>query len=95
MLGAFLFWRERDQFGKVIRTWRASSMAGLASVLGSACWFTAMTLQTVAYVRTLGLVELLFTFAYSVFWFREKARPTEVMGVIFIVASVAMILNAR
>jgi hypothetical protein len=29
-----------------------------------------------------------------VFWFREKARPTEVMGVALIVASVAMILNA-
>jgi len=94
MLGAWLALRERDQFGKVIRTWRVSALAGLASVLGSGCWFTAMTLQAVAYVRTLGLVELLFTFAFSVFWFREKARPTEVMGVLLIVASVAMILNA-
>jgi drug/metabolite transporter (DMT)-like permease len=53
-----------------------------------------MTLQQVAYVRTLGLVELLATFAFSVLWFREKTRPTEVMGVALIVASVAMILNA-
>jgi drug/metabolite transporter (DMT)-like permease len=94
MLGAWLFWRERDQFGKVIRTWRVSSLAGLASVLGSGCWFTAMTLQAVAYVRTLGLVELLVTFAISAFWFREKHRSTEIVGVLLIVASVAMILNA-
>jgi drug/metabolite transporter (DMT)-like permease len=94
MLGAWLLWRERDQFGKVIRTWRVSALAGLASVLGSGCWFTAMTLQQVAYVRTLGLVELLATFAFSVLWFREKTRPTEVMGIALIVASVAMILNA-
>jgi drug/metabolite transporter (DMT)-like permease len=93
LLGFYLFWRERDQFAKVVATWRVSSLAGLASVLGSGCWFTAMTLQAVAYVRTLGLIELLFTFAYSALWFREQPRRTEVTGVALIVVGIAMVLN--
>jgi|DewCreStandDraft_4_1066084.scaffolds.fasta_scaffold36828_2 drug/metabolite transporter (DMT)-like permease len=93
-LGAYLAWREPDQFAKLAQAWRPSLLAGLTSVLGSAGWFTAMTLQAVAYVRTLGLVELLFTFLVSALWFREKPRPTEIAGVVLVVAGIAMILNA-
>lgn len=93
LLGAYLFVREREQFAKLVEAWRPSLVAGVASVLGSAGWFTAMTLQTVAYVRTVGLVELLFTFLVSWFWFREKARATEVLGVVLIVIGIAIVLN--
>ncbi len=93
IMGAYLFWREREQFANLGAAWRPSLLAGLTSVLGSAGWFTAMTLQAVAYVRTLGLVELLFTFLISWIWFREKARLTEVLGVMLIVLGIAMVLN--
>jgi drug/metabolite transporter (DMT)-like permease len=52
-----------------------------------------MTLQTVAYVRTVGLVELIFTFLISALWFREKPRATEIAGVALVVLGIAMILN--
>ncbi|MGQ0675778.1 MAG: EamA family transporter [Rhodospirillales bacterium] len=94
IMTGYIAWRERGQFREVIATWRLSGLAGLASVLGSGCWFTAMTLTAVAYVRTLGLVELVFTFLVSALWFRERPRPAEAAGVALIVAAVAMILNA-
>lgn len=93
VLGGFLAWREREQLGNIAVAWRPSLMAGLTSVLGSAGWFTAMTLQTVAYVRTVGLVELIFTFLISALWFREKPRATEIAGVALVVLGIAMILN--
>jgi drug/metabolite transporter (DMT)-like permease len=90
----YIAWRERGQFAAVLATWRVSALAGLMSVLGSGCWFLAMTLTAVAYVRTLGLVELVFTFLVAVLWFRERPRVNEAIGVALIVVAVAAILNA-
>ena len=95
LVGAYLAWRERDQFAKLRAAWRPAMLAGIASVLGSAGWFTAMTLHAVAYVRTLGLVELLFTFLISALWFRERPKVTEIAGVVLIVCGIAMIVQPR
>lgn len=93
MMSAYIAWREREQFRRMVAAWRPSLFAGLTSMAGSACWFTAMTLQAVAYVRTVGLVELLFTFLVSALWFRERVRAVEVAGVVLIAVGIAMILN--
>jgi drug/metabolite transporter (DMT)-like permease len=94
LMTGYIAWRERGQFAAVLATWRVSALAGLMSVLGSGCWFLAMTLTAVAYVRTLGLVELVFTFLVAVLWFRERPRVNEAIGVALIVVAVAAILNA-
>ncbi|MCW5749704.1 MAG: DMT family transporter [Alphaproteobacteria bacterium] len=93
MLGAYLRLREPGQITRVFRNWRIAALAGVTSMVGSVCWFTAMTIQTVAYVRTLGMVELIFTFLFSVFWFRERARAREIVGVLLLVAGIVMLLN--
>jgi drug/metabolite transporter (DMT)-like permease len=93
VMAAWLWARERDQFARLRAAWRPSLAAGIAGVAGSACWFTAMTIQTVAIVRTLGLVELLFTFAMSVLWFRERPTKAEVAGVVMLVAAIVLLLN--
>jgi drug/metabolite transporter (DMT)-like permease len=93
LLFGWLAWRERDQFARLAAAWRPSAVAGLASVVGSACWFTAMTIQIVAYVRTLGMVELVFTFLLSVLWFRERPSAAEAIGTALVVFSVVMVLN--
>lgn len=93
LMSVYLAWRECNQFRRMVDAWRPSLFAGITSVAGSACWFTAMTLQAVAYVRTVGLVELLFTFLVSALWFRERVRAVEVAGVVLIAVGIAMILN--
>ena len=77
---------------QVVRSWRSSSLVGLAGVLGSMCWFTAMTLQPVAYVRALGQIELVFTFMASFFLFHEKVNRMEVLGCLLIVAGILGLL---
>lgn len=84
--------KDPSEVGRVARSWRSSALVGLAGVLGSACWFTAMTLQQVAYVRALGQIELVFTFAASVFLFREKITRMEATGCMFIVAGILLLL---
>ena len=89
---AWLAWRDCGEIGKVLASWRVSSLVGLTSMLGSLGWFTAFTLQNAALVKALGQVELLFTFLFSVFWLRERSTPKEIAGLALIVASLGLIV---
>lgn len=80
------------EFARVGRAWKSSTLIGVTSVVGSACWFTAMALQQVAYVRSLGQIELIFTFASSVFLFKEKINRLEVAGCLLIVSGILTLL---
>ena len=94
MLGWMLL-KDPSEVSKVVRSWRSSALVGLAGVTGSACWFTAMALQQVAYVRALGQIELLFTFASSVLIFRERINRMEAAGCLLIVAGILLLLMWR
>lgn len=91
---AWIVLRERDELRAIGAAWRPSLLVGLAGVAGSAGWFTAMTLEKVALVRALGQIELLFTFATAVFWFRERIAPLELLGCVLIVAAILTLLGA-
>lgn len=91
-LGAWLFWRERAEIGRVLASWRVSGLVGLTSMLGSLGWFTAFTLQSAAYVKALGQVELLFTFLVSVFWLKERSTAKELGGAALVVLSLILIV---
>ncbi|MBX3578437.1 MAG: DMT family transporter [Rhizobiaceae bacterium] len=86
---------DMGEFGRVARAWRSSTLVGVAGILGSACWFTAMAMQQVAYVRALGQIELVFTFAASIFVFRETITRMEAAGCILIVAGILILLVLR
>lgn len=80
MLGGYLLMREPKVVAAVCRAWRMSLVAGFMGALASGCWFTAMALEPVAHVRTLGLVELLFSYAVSQRIFRESLSARELAG---------------
>ncbi|NIO40179.1 MAG: EamA/RhaT family transporter, partial [Burkholderiales bacterium] len=56
----------------MLRHWRPAALVGLSGGLASIGWFSAFTLQTAAYVRALGQIELVFTFIATILVFREK-----------------------
>lgn len=85
---------DRGEIVRVAKSWRSSALVGLAGVLGSACWFTAMALQPVAYVRALGQVELVFTFIASWFLFKERLNLREFLGCLLIVGGILGLLVA-
>ena len=94
MMGGYLAAREPGQIGRVFADRRTGMLVGLASAIGSAGWFTAFTLQIAAYVRTLGLIELIFTLLISLYAFRERPGRFEVIGLGLLVISIALVLNS-
>jgi hypothetical protein len=51
-----------------------------------------MTIEPVAHVRTLGLVELFFSYLLSRRLFRERLARTEVIGIVLLTLALALIM---
>jgi drug/metabolite transporter (DMT)-like permease len=82
-LFAMALWLRLFELGQILAVWRARRTAawiGLTSMAGSFCWFTAFTLQTVAYVNALGQIELIFSLLATVFFFKEPITRRELCG---------------
>lgn len=92
---AYLALREPGEVGRVFAAWRVTIWVGVAGMLASLCWFAAMTLQTVAYVRALGQIELLFTFATSALVFGERSTRREIAGIVLLVVGIVALLLYR
>ncbi|MEL7165737.1 MAG: DMT family transporter [Pseudomonadota bacterium] len=84
----WLGWREPGQVAAVWRARRIAIWVGLMSMCGSFCWFVAFTLQTAAYVKALGQVELIFSAFASVLIFRETVRAREWLGMALLLVSI-------
>jgi drug/metabolite transporter (DMT)-like permease len=95
LMGAYLMRRDRPQLGKVWVNWRSSVWVGIFSVLGSAGWALAMTLENAALVRAVGQIELVFTFISSRLVLKERPSAGEWIGSILIVGGVVLILIFR
>ncbi|EPJ47624.1 MAG: hypothetical protein OFPII_10360 [Osedax symbiont Rs1] len=65
---------------------------GVTSALGSIGWFTAMTYENAALVKSLGQIEFVFTLLITYFFFHEKISIKEFIGMLLIVASVVILL---
>ncbi len=56
------------------------------------CWFYAMSIQNVAYVRALGQIELVFTILMTLIYFKEKISFREIIGICFILIGITVII---
>ena len=80
VMGVWIRVREPGELTRVFRGWRVASLVGVAGMIGSVGWFTAMTIENAAYVRAVGQVELVFTFIASYFFFRERSTASRDRG---------------
>lgn len=80
LLGGWLAWRTPAALRATATAWRVSTVAGAAGALASIGWFTAFALTTAANVRTLGMVEVVFSYLVSRRLLREKLAPVEQGG---------------
>lgn len=88
----FTFCKEPEQFSAIKLQLPLSCFVGLTSALGSVGWFTAMTYQNPALVKSLGQIEFLFTLALTTLYFKEKVTTRELLGVVAISSSVILIV---
>ena len=92
VMAAWMAVRDPGQLRASLKAWRTAIWVGASGVAGSIGWFTAMTLQNVAYVRALAQIELVFTFLASWLVFKEVITRSEIFGCTLIVAAVVGII---
>jgi drug/metabolite transporter (DMT)-like permease len=94
LFGAFLLVRDPVGFASFFRAWRPAAAIGVTSVAGSACWFTAMTLEKAAYVQVVGQIEIVLSILVSRLMFQERIAVVEVLGTILFVTGLVLLLLA-
>ena len=82
---------QSEQFIKIKNHRKTAWFIGVTSALGSIGWFSAMSLQQVAIVKTLGQLEVVFMLLLSVFYFKEKISIQELCGIGLISLSVVFV----
>ena len=94
-MAAWMAWRDTGEITRVFQEWRIAGLVGLASMIGSLCWFAAFSMQTVAYVNAVGQIELILSLALTVFVFKETITAREwIGGALLMVSILALILVA-
>lgn len=94
LLLVYLALRDRATLGALWRRPRLTLLTSITSCIGSLGWFTAMSLEIVPLVKTLGQVEVLFTLLISAFFFKEKLKKQDYLGLTLIVIAALLVMWA-
>lgn len=71
-----------------------TALVSISSCLGSIGWFSAMSLESVALVKTLGQVEVLFTLLISAYYFKARLAHHHYLGLALIVIAAVCVMWA-
>ena len=88
----WMFARDREEFSRIIKAWKPALMVGFFGATASFGWFTAFTLQQSALVKVVAQIEMIFTFAASIFFFKETINRVEIIGCILITLGIVLLL---
>ena len=91
LLGGWLALRAPEALRATAKAWRISTFAGACGAAASIGWFTAFALTTAANVRTLGMVEVVFSYLVSHRLLREKLARYEQAGLGLVVAGLLLL----
>lgn len=92
LLILYLLIFERSEIKKLYNYKLECSLAGLAGFLATMSWFYAFTLIQASFVRALGQIELLFSYISSKYYFKEKIKKIEIIGISTFVFGISIIL---
>lgn len=87
-------WQSSKNWRQLLANYRPGVFIGLTGILGSIGWFTAFAYQDAAIVKMLGQIEFVFTVMITYWFFKENISRLEWLGMIFVVASVFILLAA-
>jgi drug/metabolite transporter (DMT)-like permease len=95
VLSLYLALRDPKVLHAIARAWRPSLFAGFMGAFASEFWFLAFAITTAANVRTLALVEVLFAQGVTRFVFKQPTTRRELLGIMLVVAGVALLVWAH
>jgi drug/metabolite transporter (DMT)-like permease len=94
-LSLYLLLRSPSVLWAIVYAWRPSLFAGFLGAFASQFWFLAFALASAASVRTLALIEVLFAQIVARFAFGQRTTAREALGMVLVVAGVALLLWSR
>lgn len=92
LLVIWLLWRDP---GTLHKLWQRPSLVfriSLSSSIASLCWFTAVNLENVGLVKTLGQIEVFFTLLLSQHWLKEQVSGRDKLGLLLIIISAVLVI---
>ncbi|MGQ8365498.1 EamA family transporter [Glaciecola sp. 1036] len=92
ILCSFIAIKQPDTFKKLAALPGKTLAASVTSFLGSVGWFTAMALQHVAYVKTLGQLEVFTTMLISLIWLKQPVKKHEIIGLLLIAIAAILVM---
>ena len=92
VLTIYIFLFEKEQFSKLYKNKFESFCAGIAGFLATISWFYAFTLVQSSLVRALGQIEIIFSYVSSRYYFREKIKLNEIIGVVIFIIGILILL---
>jgi len=92
LLTLYLALWDRAVLTAIVKAWRPSLFAGFMGATASEFWFLAFALASVANVRTLALIEVLFAQGISLFVFKQPTGKRDAFGVTLIVVGVLLLI---
>ncbi|MBU8876869.1 DMT family transporter [Reyranella sp. MMS21-HV4-11] len=93
LLTAWLLARNPSIVLGVLRQWRISAFAGVAGASASLANVTALALAPASQVRTLILIEVVFSYVVSRRVFHESMNRRELAGILLVMAGVVLIVS--
>lgn len=91
VLGAWVAFKTPQGIRPIFRAWRISLLAGSMGAAASLAWFTAYAMQNAAAVRTLGMVEVVFSYLVSRRMLSEQFNRAELLGMALMVLGLVLI----
>jgi drug/metabolite transporter (DMT)-like permease len=95
ILTIYLLCFEKSEFKKMYQNKFQCIAAGFCGFVTTLSWFYAFALVQAAIVRAVGQIELLFSYIASRYYFKEKIKFIEIIGIIIFVIGVVVILLVK
>ena len=94
LLVSYIAVKNRSTFTALKNNAKMTLATSIISCFGTICWFSAVSLHHVAYVKTLGQVEVLLTMLVATFWLKNKVQKHEILGLLLIAAAAILVMWA-
>ena len=83
---------EPSTFGQLFKYRKITAAVSMTSCLGSIGWFSAMSLQHVAYVKTVGQIEVFFMLLVSLVFLKQTPKSQDTIGLVLIALAAILVM---
>jgi drug/metabolite transporter (DMT)-like permease len=92
LLSLYLCIKEKQTWLNLWQHRRITMSVSIMSCIGSIGWFSAMSLEHVAYVKTLGQIEVFFMLAISAWWLKQPTKRQDTIGLVLIAIAATLVM---